>query len=492
MTDQPETTDAADSAQLLPPATLQTLPETIAAACRRAGWEKLMPVQEAAIPYLLEGRHILVQSRTGSGKTGGFILPMMQRLDPSLNVTQAMVLVPTRELAQQVMRETTMLCGQDGIRAAALYGGVGYGPQLKALEEGAHIVVGTPGRILDHLMRKTLKLDNLSMLVFDEADRMLSMGFYPDMLAISRYMPQKPYLACMFSATFPPRVVSLSSRFLHEPIMLNLSRDHVHVTDISHVFYDVPAMDKDRCLVRLIELENPASAIIFCNTKVKVHYVSTVLRRFGYDADEISSDLSQSQRQRVLDRVHAGNLRFLVATDVAARGIDIPDLSHVVQFEPPEDPESYIHRAGRTGRAGASGTAISLVAGMERLELKRIGKRYQIELEEKPMPDDDDVAEVVSERAVTMLEHELRSLDLIQQERMKRFLPLARTLAEDKDELSLLAMLLDNFYQEKQHGTPPPAASTTIQSDSHQDENGAPNKKKRRRSGNRNRKPRSE
>jgi ATP-dependent RNA helicase DeaD len=213
----------------------------------------------------------------------------------------------------------------------------------------------------------------------------------------------------------------------------------------------VPPLDKDRSLVRLIEIENPDSAIIFCNTKMKVNYVRVVLQRFGYDADELSSDLSQKDRERVLTRVRQGKLRFLVATDVAARGIDIPELSHVIQYETPEDHEVYIHRAGRTGRAGASGEAISLVDMTERMKLKRIAKRYEMELEERPLPSDEDVARIVSERMTVLLETQLRERDKLKAERMQRFVPLARQLSESEEGLSLLAMLLDDSYQQSLH-----------------------------------------
>jgi ATP-dependent RNA helicase DeaD len=207
-------------------------------------------------------------------------------------------------------------------------------------------------------------------------------------------------------------------------------------------------MDKDRALIRIIEIENPHSALIFCNTKVRVEYVSTVLKRFGYDADFLTSDLSQAAREKVLERVRQGRLRFLVATDVAARGIDLPDLSHVFQYEPPDDPEAYIHRAGRTGRAGASGTAISLVNAGERTDLLRIARRFSIELQERPLPGDEDVERVVSERAVALLESRLRARDRLQTERMQRFVSLARSLGENEEEAALVAMLLDDFYQE--------------------------------------------
>jgi ATP-dependent RNA helicase DeaD len=217
-------------------------------------------------------------------------------------------------------------------------------------------------------------------------------------------------------------------------------------------------MRKDRSLVRIIEIENPSSAIIFCNTKDTVHYLSVVLKRFGYDADELSSDLAQSMREKVMARVRRGALRFLVATDVAARGIDIPDLSHVIQYEPPEDPEAYIHRAGRTGRMGSSGVAISLVAEMEKFKLQSIARYYNINMEERPLPDDEELERIVAERITALLEAKLRARDNLQIERMRRFLPLARNLSQSEDELSLITMLLDDYYQQSLHAPPAPTA----------------------------------
>jgi ATP-dependent RNA helicase DeaD len=214
-------------------------------------------------------------------------------------------------------------------------------------------------------------------------------------------------------------------------------------------------MDKDRALVRVLETENPASAIIFCNTKANVHYVTAVLQGFGYDADELCADLSQSRREAVLTKVREGRLRYLVATDVAARGIDIPELSHVILYEPPEDRESYIHRAGRTGRAGAAGTVISLVDVMQKLELQRIAQFYKIQLVERPTPDDEAVARVVGARLTALLESRLRRRTGLEKERLARFLPLVQTLAEEEDQRQVLALLLDAFYQDSLHAPPP-------------------------------------
>lgn len=430
---------------------IEQLPERLREAATRAGWTTLTPVQSKAIPYLLATRNMMIQARTGSGKTGAFLLPMLERLDPDHADFQALVLVPTRELARQVGQEAERLCGDAGFRVAVLYGGVGYGIQIEDLQKKAHIVVGTPGRTLDHLLRRTLSLDGLRMLVYDEADRMLSMGFYPDMKQMQGYLPERKLHTCMFSATFPAYVMRTAQEFIHEPEFISLSQDHVHVTDTLHVCFVVPGMEKDRALVRLIEIDNPASAIIFCNTKTKVHYVSAVLRRFGYDADELSADLPQKARERVLERVRKGTLRFLVATDVAARGLDIPDLSHVIQYEPPDDPEAYIHRSGRTGRAGAAGVALSLVTDLEKMELDRIAKRFGIDLQERPMPTPAEVEAVVTERVTALLEARLRQRDKLLIERSQRFVPLGRSLAENEDESPIIAMLLDDYYQQALH-----------------------------------------
>jgi ATP-dependent RNA helicase DeaD len=366
------------------------------------------------------------------------------------------VLVPTRELAVQVAVEAEILGAASGVRSLAVYGGVGYGEQLDALKAGAHLVIGTPGRVLDHLLRRSMTLNRLKFLIFDEADRMLSMGFYPDMRQVQKYLPERRVSTYMFSATFPEPVLRLTNQFLQDPGFLNLSSDHIHVTETEHVYYRVPGMDKDRSLARIIEVENPLSALIFCNTKVRVDYVTTVLQRLGYDADELTSDLSQAARESVLDRVRQSALRFLVATDVAARGIDLPELTHVIQYEPPEDPEAYIHRAGRTGRAGGSGTAITLANTTEAPALLRIARQYKVPLEERPLPTDEDVERIVAERIITLLEARLRDRDRLQAERMKRFLPLAHSLGETEDEAGLLAMLLDDFYHETFHAPPAP------------------------------------
>ena len=437
----------------LPEVSLADLPQLLQTACAKAGWNSLMPVQSRALPYLLEGRDLMVQSRTGSGKTGTYLLPLMARLNPAMPAVQALILVPTRELAVQVEQEAKTLFKGSGFTVAAVYGGVGYGKQMDALRQGVSVVVGTPGRVLDHLLRRTLNLDHISALIFDEADRMLSIGFYPDMKEIQRYLPETSIHAMLFSATYPPHVLKLAGEFLTDPQMLSLSTTQIHVAEVQHLYCECKSMEKDRTLIKILEVENPASAIIFCNTKATVHFVTDVLQGFGFNADELSADLSQSRREDVLSRLRKGTIRFLVATDVAARGIDIPELSHVFLYEPPDDRESYIHRAGRTGRAGAAGVVISLVDIMEKMELQRIAKYFKVPLTQHMAPTDEEVAHAVGMRVTALLEARFRQLNGLERERMKRFEPLVQSIAEDPEQRHLLTLLLDDCYQKSLNPT---------------------------------------
>ena len=437
----------------LPEVSLADLPQLLQTACAKAGWNSLMPVQSRALPYLLEGRDLMVQSRTGSGKTGTYLLPLMARLNPAMPAVQALILVPTRELAVQVEQEAKTLFKGSGFTVAAVYGGVGYGKQMDALRQGVSVVVGTPGRVLDHLLRRTLNLDHISALIFDEADRMLSIGFYPDMKEIQRYLPETSIHAMLFSATYPPHVLKLAGEFLTDPQMLSLSTTQIHVAEVQHLYCECKSMEKDRTLIKILEVENPASAIIFCNTKATVHFVTAVLQGFGFNADELSADLSQSRREDVLSRLRKGTIRFLVATDVAARGIDIPELSHVFLYEPPDDRESYIHRAGRTGRAGAAGVVISLVDIMEKMELQRIAKYFKVPLTQHMAPTDEEVAHAVGMRVTALLEARFRQLNGLERERMKRFEPLVQSIAGDPEQRHLLTLLLDDCYQKSLNPT---------------------------------------
>jgi ATP-dependent RNA helicase DeaD len=423
-----------------------------------------MPVQQKALPQLMADQDVMVQARTGSGKTGAFVLPLIAKLDPSRSECQALVMVPTRELAKQVAQEARMLMGDD-LGVVAVYGGVGYKEQLDAFRDGAQLVVGTPGRILDHLVRRNLTLDHLRVLIFDEADRMLSVGFYPDMVEVKRYLPKRIDGAYMFSATFPQSVLRLAEEFMVKPAFLSLSSEETNISAIAHQFVEVPAMGKERKLIKLIELENPSSALIFSNTKRNVEFTAALLSQFGFDAEGLTSDLTQNKREQLMEQIKQGKLRFLVATDVAARGIDIPELSHVFMMEPPEDPESYVHRAGRTGRAGATGTAITMVDVIQRMELERIAARFKITFEEIKDPTEEDVAAIIEERLTALLEKKFRKLTNLERERAARFLPLVKKYAGDEDSMGLIAMLLDELYQNTLHRRPEAPAEQRRQSE---------------------------
>ena len=450
----------------LPPADVDDLPDMVHQAFRAMGWTELMPVQQKAIPYMLDGRELIVQARTGTGKTGAFLLPLFEVLKPAERHPQVLILAPTRELARQIHHEFDQMklatAETNELDAALIYGGVSYKPQLKALRGGAQVIIGTPGRILDHLESKNFSLDEAEMFILDEADEMLSMGFYPAMQKIKKFLPEqrKSYL---FSATVPAKVRSLSREFLENPGFLSLSSGHESVEDIDHRYYLVDRMDKDRALLELIEHENPDSAIIFSNTKREVSYLAKFLRNQGQNADEISGDLSQKQREKAMKRIRDGELRFLVATDVAARGIDISDLSHVFIYDIPQDHEYYIHRSGRTARAGKTGVSITLATLEDEYQLKRMAQRYGVELHRHELPSEEEVEERVDERLTVVLEERLREIDDNKRERLERFIPLVEQLAEEEPEL--FAMLLDDVYVEHVQTAPAQPPTEPVESE---------------------------
>ena len=416
--------------------TAPELPDQVEQAMRAAGWDDLMEVQRRALPYLIAGRDLIVQSRTGSGKTGAFLLPLFDRLDSSKKEAQALILTPTRELARQVHEEFERMKiatpETNDLEAALIYGGVGYGPQIKALKGGAQVIIGTPGRILDHLKRKNFKAKTVRLFILDEADEMLSMGFYPDMKEIRDYLSRNRQ-SCMFSATMPPKVRSVAREFLSDPDFLSLSSGHMSVDEIAYRYYLVAPMEKDRTLRQLIEMEAPESALIFANTKREVTYLRKFLGNAGYNIDEMSGDLSQRKREEAIDRLRSGELRMLVATDVAARGIDVSALSHVFIYDVPQDREYLIHRSGRTARAGKTGTTIILATHEDEFELIRMAKAYGIEMERAELPVDPlDEAE----NQLRLHYNNVHDNDAVQ-----RFLPLVDRLSDEHPEL--LAHLID-------------------------------------------------
>jgi ATP-dependent RNA helicase DeaD len=387
------------------------LPDDVKAGIRDLGWSEPMPVQAAVIPAMRANRDLIVQARTGSGKTGAFGIPIVVEIDAALRAPQALVLAPTRELANQVAAEITTLGKPRNVSCLAIYGGVGYGAQNEGLAAGAQVIVGTPGRILDHLGAGRLKLDRVRFFVLDEADELLSFGFWPDMREIERFLPAKERRqTCLFSATMPEKVRALTRVFQRDPEFVTLSEGQIAPAEIEHYFYLVSAQEKEHALARILEYEDPESAIVFCNTKDDVRYVTAFLQRRGFDADQISGDLAQAARERAMARIKAGELRFLVATDVAARGIDISDLSHVISWAAPESPEVYVHRTGRTGRAGKAGVALSLVSALDIGAFRYLQNVNRIQIAERRLPTDAELLARLRERLSVKVEQEMRSV----------------------------------------------------------------------------------
>ncbi|MDJ0786636.1 MAG: DEAD/DEAH box helicase [Myxococcota bacterium] len=436
---EPETSD---------PNVFVDLPEDIRQGIADLGWTDPMPVQAQSIAPMRKGGDLIVQARTGSGKTGAFGIPIVAEIDTDLAAPQALVLAPTRELANQICTEVTAIGKHRGVRTLPIYGGTAYGPQLEGLAEGPHVIVGTPGRILDHLGSGRMSFDDVKMVVFDEADELLSLGFWPDMKEIRSYLPEERQ-SCLFSATMPEKVLALARAFLVEPEFISLVEGHSSPQEIEHFYCVTTAQEKDHTLRRLLEVEDPESAIIFCNTKDDVRFVTAFLQRHGFDADAISGDLTQAAREAAMKRIKAGELRFLVATDVAARGIDISDLSHVIGYSAPDSAEVYVHRTGRTGRAGKAGIAISLVSGLDIGNFRNLQKINKIEISERPVPTEQDILDRVQERLSVKIEQEIRQIpDREQAFKVDRFVPIVEKMAATPDGRRDLAAICASYLQE--------------------------------------------
>ena len=408
-----------------------------------------MPVQARAIPAMRAGRDLIVQALTGSGKTGAFGIPIVNELDPALNKIQALVLAPTRELAGQITKELETLGQQREVRVLPIYGGVDYEPQLAALERGVHVIVGTPGRILDHLGSGRMDFANVRMVVFDEADELLSLGFWPDIREIRSYLPRERRQSCLFSATMPEKVLALSRAFLNEPEFISMVGEDRSPSEIEQYYYVTTAQEKEANLRRILEYEDPESALIFCNTRSDVRFLASFLQKQGFDADAISGDLSQNAREAVMKRIKAGTLRLLVATDVAARGIDISDLSHVIAYSAPESPEIYLHRTGRTGRAGKAGVAISLVSGLDVGSFRNLQKVNEIQVTERALPTDAEILERHRSRLAVKVEQEIRTIPAREREfKVDRWIPVVREMGAREEGLRELAAIVASYMRE--------------------------------------------
>jgi len=392
MTASSETTSIeAESARPEPTFAELGLDDAVMKALKDVGYETPSAIQAATIPPLLSGRDVVGLAQTGTGKTAAFALPILSRLDLAQKTPQALVLAPTRELALQVCEAFEKYASHlRGVHVLPVYGGQGYGQQLSALRRGVHIVVGTPGRIMDHLEKGTLDLSELKYLVLDEADEMLKMGFAEDVETILADTPADKQVA-LFSATMPPQIRRISAQYLNDPEEITVKTKTTTSANITQRYLMVSYPQKVDALTRILEVENFEGMIVFTRTKNETETLAEKLRARGYTAAAISGDVAQAQRERTVNQLKSGKLDILVATDVAARGLDVERISHVVNYDLPIDTESYVHRVGRTGRAGRSGDAISFVTPRERRMLTAIEKATRQPLTEMKLPSVDDV-----------------------------------------------------------------------------------------------------
>jgi len=355
-------------------------------AVEKLGYEEATPIQSAAIPVLLGGRDLVGQSQTGSGKTAAFSIPAIEKIDPANRAVQALVLCPTRELAVQVAEEVAKLAlFKRGVRELPIYGGASYERQFRGLDSGVQFVIGTPGRIIDHLERGSLRLDELKMLVLDECDRMLDMGFAEDIERILASAPPERQTA-FFSATLPKPIRQMIDQFSREPDHIKIESATVSAPAIEQVYYEVDRRSKTEVLCRLIDIQDVKYGIVFCATKMMCDELTDALLTRGYNADKLHGDMSQQMRERTMKRFRERKIELLVATDVAARGLDVDDIEIVFNYDLPNDAEDYVHRIGRTGRAGRSGRAISFVAGREIWKLQQIQRFTRANIRREKVP----------------------------------------------------------------------------------------------------------
>ncbi len=384
------------------------------------GFEEPSPIQEKTIPLLLTGKDVIGQAQTGTGKTAAFGVPIVEKLDARLRAVQALVLAPTRELAVQVSGEISKIGRNTRARVTPIYGGQSIERQVRLLRIGVDVVVGTPGRVMDHMRRGTLKLDRLKILVLDEADEMLDMGFIEDIEWVMQNLPGERQ-TMLFSATMPDEIKRLARKYMNDPELVAVSPQQLTVPQIDQFFYEVRSAIKTEALCRIVDVENVDRAIIFCRTKRGVDELVEALQARGYLTEGIHGDMNQAQRTRAMGKFREGQVDLLVATDVAARGLDISDVTHVVNYDIPQDPESYVHRIGRTGRAGRAGTAITLITSREFPQLRLIERVIRQRINRRPLPSLQDVAE----RQRAMLRDRL--LQVLEDGRLSYY----RELAED-------------------------------------------------------------
>jgi len=430
------------------------LSQAVIRAVREMGFEEPTPIQEAAIPAALEGRDIIGQAQTGTGKTASFGIPIIEKQSNGSRAPYAIVLEPTRELAIQVSEEIGKLSQFRKCSVLTVYGGSSMEHQIKALRKGVNIVVGTPGRIIDHLNRKTLSVSDISIVVLDEADEMLDMGFIDDIEKILQLTPDTRQMM-LYSATMAPEIVKVARKHMKDPLKIAINVKDIVAPKIKQVFYEVQQRDKTEVLTRLLDVEDPELTLIFCHTKREVDEVSARLQQLGYNAGALHGDFTQTHREEMMGKFKNGDIDILVATDVAGRGIDVENISHVINYSIPQNPEGYIHRIGRTGRAGRSGIAVTFVTPREYRQLQMIEKIAKTKLSRKEIPS---AAEVKLARQ-RLIKDDLS--EVILEGGHKSYLGTVRELAETMPIEEIAAAAFSIAFGEvevsdirKQHGAP--------------------------------------
>lgn len=411
-------------------------------AITELGFEESTPIQDQAIPIAMAGRDLIGQAQTGTGKTAAFGIPLISKISKEEERIMALIMTPTRELAIQVAEEIGKLARFKGIRSLAIYGGQDISRQIRSLKNKPQVIIGTPGRLLDHINRKTIRLTDVQTVVLDEADEMLDMGFMDDIQSILKLVPAERQ-TMLFSATMPANIQKLAQQFLNNPEHISVIPKHISAPLIDQAYIEVPERQKFEALSRLIDMESPDLAIVFGRTKRRVDELSEALQKRGYSADGLHGDLSQNQRDAVMRKFRDGSIDVLVATDVAARGLDVSGVTHVINFDLPQDPESYVHRIGRTGRAGKEGTAWSFVTPREMDHFHFIERVTRHRITRKPLPT---MAEAIEGKQRITAE---RLLETVENGELNEFKAIAIQLLEQYDSVQLLTAAMKLLTGEK-------------------------------------------
>ena len=407
------------------------------------GFEEATPIQSQAIPVILEGKDIIGQSQTGTGKTAAFGIPLLERINPEDRRLQALILCPTRELAIQVSEEfRKLLKYKDNIRVLPIYGGQPIDRQIAALRKGTQVVIGTPGRVMDHMRRRTIKAETVQMMVLDEADEMLDMGFREDIETILVKIPEE-HQTLLFSATLSPEILDITKRFQKNPEFIKIVRKELTVPNIEQYYFDVKEKTKLDALCRIIDVYDPKLAMVFCNTKKRVDDLVEMLQGRGYFAEGLHGDLKQAQRDKVMQKFRNGTIEILVATDVAARGIDVDDIDVVFNYDVPQDEEYYVHRIGRTGRAGKAGKAFTFCVGKEIYKLRDIMRYTKTKIQQQKLPTLSDVEEMKTNIYLEKIK------GIIEEGHLTKYIHLVdRLIEEDYTSIDIAAALLKDHLSD--------------------------------------------